>query len=1025
MTPAKNHQEIIIHPSDEDWANNFTRKKTKNSLFSLKTERQSFSASNGQDSRDESVSISRQSTDQWRNNSVGVSDKTKSPKHAKHMIVKGLTSSSAGKKSRLESSSPFKAAAKKQTKDENMCTSKNKKKCKEQIGEYSKNWNLVMKKGVTTNKTGNYKATQVIPATDEKKVVTNRKENEQHGSFAKSSERKLNTKSQLGGILIVDPAQDDKKVTLDHDNHSLTNKDLLIVGDIKQKSENDDSSTTSSLTEGTYETREDKLRLRIELLQKAAVGSNQVCCMGTPSSNRATFQALQSRNVYKNDNSPNFLVSMMGHKNGDSSDNDLGNFEEKIIVCITRTYLATTEEETKSNKTTNGRNEDILSELKRCSLFDLCENNTKDTMNGLRCTWNEPKLSHELGVTFYEGNNGYAYVRSVEKGSSAEKSGVIVGDVVSFAVPLNSTFQGYENACALVEKLERIGMRSSYREIFDTFLSKTSSGWPVAIVYRRKSTAMSNIDSVAYSLVSTYNLHVDCNKSSDFLHELITQSREYDYEVEACGVFEAVRGNIEDYMKQPRSRIVLSDEDIFEKSLMKATTSLLTMDSTLFDRSHIPFVPEFHERHSRSHIVNPKMRRSPLLSLHVEDAVGIVYIRFSNCKIGSGLVLSRLTNGLWSAPCALQVKHADNSFEFGSSQFFFMIKNMEVLNKMEKKEFFHLTGKKKFDPNNPTCYTLDNATDVVCIEKKGGSFFCLSDFNFVCRTRIDANNLFYRTEQKNTYKQIKARKNRPKELLNLFGALRRLEFASTMYPHPSPPNHLKIFASRNWVLELSCLASENIDLPFDFNGQLLTLRELLKYLMANPSITMEYMKEFDVFIQKFKIFLFDGVAVDYIIPTCEENKMEKRNKDSETRTNMHSKTTSLRGMLKFDLLPSHRLKTARLHIIVRKSVETKNVTEVSVNDFETAKSHKIIRSLHFNNIIRISNSNGEEECAASSQRGDDGNENRLIVLSTRDGNECMLLARTPKDMRLLMCGLKLLAELNFLECEVDNAKHFK
>lgn len=82
---------------------------------------------------------------------------------------------------------------------------------------------------------------------------------------------------------------------------------------------------------------------------------------------------------------------------------DYGSFDEKIIVCITRIYLALIE----------GGND-----------------------NGLRCTYNEPKLSHDLGVKLLEGDDRQAIVAAVIPESTAERSGVRIGDRLSVSTTI-------------------------------------------------------------------------------------------------------------------------------------------------------------------------------------------------------------------------------------------------------------------------------------------------------------------------------------------------------------------------------------------------------------------------------------------------------------------------------------------------------------------------------------------------------------------------------------------------------------
>ena len=98
-----------------------------------------------------------------------------------------------------------------------------------------------------------------------------------------------------------------------------------------------------------------------------------------------------------------------------------------------------------------------------------------------------------------------------------------------------------------------IGMRTSYRELFDMFLSKTSSGWPLAIVFRRQSKDRIQLERISFALPSL-NLEVDCLRASAFLHELMTQSREYDYYREADSTYEIIRENIEYFVPKPKLR---------------------------------------------------------------------------------------------------------------------------------------------------------------------------------------------------------------------------------------------------------------------------------------------------------------------------------------------------------------------------------------------------------------------------------------------------------------------------------------
>ena len=221
------------------------------------------------------------------------------------------------------------------------------------------------------------------------------------------------------GILIVDPNKNGAVYHMDEDNKSLTDKDLIIIGQQRksQADEHDDSTIMSSLTEVTYQkSKEERVKLIVQHLTDAVPDSNPFCsvfqCADLYPSSDDIKDALDNQQEAENaedelmkkamatngqqfsltEDAGALIQSLLGGKV------DYGSFDEKIIVCITRIYLALVE----------GGND-----------------------NGLRCTYNEPKLSHDLGVRLLEGNDGQAIVATVVPESTAERSGVQIGDKLS------------------------------------------------------------------------------------------------------------------------------------------------------------------------------------------------------------------------------------------------------------------------------------------------------------------------------------------------------------------------------------------------------------------------------------------------------------------------------------------------------------------------------------------------------------------------------------------------------------------
>jgi len=97
--------------------------------------------------------------------------------------------------------------------------------------------------------------------------------------------------------------------------------------------------------------------------------------------------------------------------------------------------------------------------------------------------------NYDTGIKFVEDGSHRAVVKEVSLGSEAFQAEVLKNDVIQFAVALNNVDPNshvhFELAKKLALQLEGMGMRTSYREVFDMFHSNTTAGWPIAFVFRR------------------------------------------------------------------------------------------------------------------------------------------------------------------------------------------------------------------------------------------------------------------------------------------------------------------------------------------------------------------------------------------------------------------------------------------------------------------------------------------------------------------------------------------------------------
>jgi hypothetical protein len=219
------------------------------------------------------------------------------------------------------------------------------------------------------------------------------------------------------GILIVDPNNHGRVYHMSEKDKNLMNKDLIIInGKRSEDSESDSRTQMSNLTEVTYEkTNEEKIASVVQQFEKVT-GSSTWCnvlnCLTlekvweeTPtvqvpygSINDTKVRSGATAKKKTTDTTLNYLKSFVSVATRGVDGADLGSFQESISVCITRVYLT-------------------------------CNNDSNDI--DLKCTFNQPKLAHELGVRLSEMPDGRAVVTEVLHDSGAMRSGVLRGDILS------------------------------------------------------------------------------------------------------------------------------------------------------------------------------------------------------------------------------------------------------------------------------------------------------------------------------------------------------------------------------------------------------------------------------------------------------------------------------------------------------------------------------------------------------------------------------------------------------------------
>ncbi len=256
-------------------------------------------------------------------------------------------------------------------------------------------------------------------------------------------------------------------------------------------------------------------------------------------------------------------------------------------------------------------------------------------------------------------------------------------------------------------------MRTSYRELFEMFLSKTSSGWPVAVVFRRQAEGMLKMKRMPFSAPSM-DMSVDLLQATKCIHELITCSREFDYMIDSNGVDEIIRGNIEHFMARPQS--------------YNETKQMCVPAEPRFLR--VPFVPTYGSIDT-NYISSNIYRRSSLVTWYTENSVALLFFRFTNNYGMTGIIVSRTSASSWSAPCAVGGSIPNANFQYADA--------IDCL-------VFIRKGEDLKDLLSGGTFTIDtaaNSSDYMAITKISDLFYIETKIKCALQVRNDINELMY------------------------------------------------------------------------------------------------------------------------------------------------------------------------------------------------------------------------------------------------------------------------------------------
>lgn len=248
----------------------------------------------------------------------------------------------------------------------------------------------------------------------------------------------------------------------------------------------------------------------------------------------------------------------------------------------------------------------------------------------------------------------------------------------------------------LIKRLESVGMRTSYRELHDIFLSKTTNARPIGMVFRRwknrggggRGGSPKNrapiIESPAYP---TNNICItnEFEWSTDFLQCLSIKCREYEFDLKVPSkstttnvdnnnnmMSGSVVNKLQSFLPPPNVETTMSNNGSFSDFLnyimdnlslgygVQSSPLLKCIDSPLGIANNAE--PTSKEQQEKADFLSNRI----LCSL-VEQSMGLIFLRrLSTTKdrgaVGSGFALMRKADGSWSAPCFLSILGSKDEF---------------------------------------------------------------------------------------------------------------------------------------------------------------------------------------------------------------------------------------------------------------------------------------------------------------------------------------------------------------------------
>lgn len=431
-----------------------------------------------------------------------------------------------------------------------------------------------------------------------------------------------------------------------------------------------------------------------------------------------------------------------------------------------------------------------------------------------------------------------AHVSSVQKGSRAYRIGVRKGDILSFAVALSNVDKDDGlMADKIIKRLESVGMRTSYRELYDIFLSKTTSCRPIGLVFRRclRSSAPITIDST--------RINDEFEWSTKFLQALTIKCREYEFEKKV-----PFRDS-ESFDSEAVPFVSCPNVSVGENTLVNNFLDMVSNTAEYF------FVND--QKRKEDNFLSYRTLRSL-----VEQSLALAFVcqdnkpqNGSTKATGTGFVVVRSDLGSWSPPCFLSMMGMMGNETRQTRSF--KLANMIIICKKELLEDLVSGSVVQFKaPESAPANVLE--LDSVIIGSENGRFRPIQNISIAIKTSESQNQGAYVTsfgQRVGNENILDGQVLPPDQSVDFYGALQSLELPHSMHAHPVVPDKIEPYCNNDWVEVNEYLSPRN--------GGMMTI---LKHG------SLEDRHEIDIFTRRFKYYLMDGVPVQMApLPNSNDN----------------------------------------------------------------------------------------------------------------------------------------------------------